>query len=411
MADKPLDLDFVRSFYPALNDGWAFMENAGGSLVPHTVIDRVKDYMTECQVQPGNGSPIAREAARRMAEGHRTVAAMLNAEPEEVVIGPSTTRNVIALAAGIRGWFAPGDELIVTNIDHEANNGHWRRLEEFGVTVREWQVNPKTAELELATLKPMLSGKTRLVCFTHCSNIAGGPNPVKEIAAAVHAVGGLVCVDGVAYAPHGSVDVKDLDVDFYLFSLYKTYGPHLGVMYGRKELLLKAKGQYFYFHGEDNLPLKMNPGAPNHELTSGCVGIGQYFEALAAHHLEEPANDLHGRIRQVYKLFAAHEENLSRRFLDYVASNPRIRLIGRHDPDHDRRAPTFSFTVEGRKSQDVMAHLDRAGIAANAGDFYAPRILEALGIDPEDGAVRCSFVHYNTTAEVDRLIRALDSLP
>lgn len=411
MADKPLDLAFVRSFFPALNDSWAFMENAGGSLVPHTVIDRVKDYMTECQVQPGEGSAIAREAARRMAQGHRTVAAMLNAEPEEVVVGPSTTRNVIALAAGIRGWFKPGDELIVTNLDHEANNGHWRRLEEFGITVREWQVNPQTAELELETLKPMLSEKTRLVCFSHCSNVVGGPNPVKEIADAVHAVGGLVCVDGVAYAPHGCVDVKALDVDFYLFSLYKTFGPHLGVMYGRKELLLKAKGQYFYFHGEDKLPLKMNPGAPNHELTAGCVGIGEYFEALAAHHLEEPANDLHGRIRQIYKLIAAHEENLSRRFLDHVAANPRIRLIGRHTANHDRRAPTFSFTVEGMASQDVMAHLERHGIAANAGDFYAPRVLEAIGIDPHDGAVRCSFVHYNTTAEVDRLVKALESLP
>ena len=410
MADKPLDLDFVRSFFPALNESWAFMENAGGSLVPHTVIDRVRDYMTECQVQPGTGSAIAREAARRMAEGHRTVAAMINAEPEEVVIGPSTTRNVIALAAGIRGWFGPGDELIVTNLDHEANNGHWRRLEEFGITVREWQVNPETAELELATLEAMLSRKTRLVCFSHCSNITGGPNPVKRIAAAVHAAGGLVCVDGVAYAPHAAVDVKALDVDFYLFSLYKTYGPHMGVMYGRKELLRKAKGQYFYFHGEDNLPLKMNPGAPNHELTAGCVGIGQYFEALAAHHLEEPANDLHGRIRQVFKLVAAHEEGLSRRFLDFAAHHPRIRLIGRSTPDHDLRAPTFSFTIAGRRSQDVPALLEKAGIAANAGDFYAPRVLQAVGIDPEDGAVRCSMVHYNTAAEIDRLVRALDAI-
>ncbi len=192
MADKPLDLDFVRSFFPALNDGWAFMENAGGSLVPHTVIDRVRDYMSECQVQPGDNSAMARDAAARMAEGHRTVAAMINAEPAEVVIGPSTTRNVITLAAAIRGWFEPGDELIVTNLDHEANNGHWRRLEEFGVTVREWQVNPETAELELASLQAMLSKKTRLVCFSHCSNITGGPNRVAVIAAAVHAVGGLV---------------------------------------------------------------------------------------------------------------------------------------------------------------------------------------------------------------------------
>lgn len=410
MADKPLDLDFVRSFFPALNDGWAFMENAGGSLVPQTVIDRTRDYMTECQVQPGTGSAIAREAARRMAEGHRTVAAMIGAEPEEVVIGPSTTRNVITLAAGIRSWFKPGDEIVVTNLDHEANNGHWRRLEEFGVTVREWRVNPETAELEIETLQAMLSERTRLVCFSHCSNITGGPNPVRRIADLVHGSGGLVCVDGVAFAPHGAVDVKALDVDFYLFSLYKTYGPHLGVMYGRRDLLRKAKGQYFYFHGEDDLPLKMNPGAPNHELTAASVGIGQYFEALAAHHLEEPANDLHGRIRQVYGLIARHEEGLSRRFLDYVASQPKIRLIGRTTPEHDLRAPTFSFTIAGKASQEVPALLEARGIAANAGDFYAPRVLEAVGLDPHDGCVRCSMVHYNTTAEIDRLIGALDAI-
>jgi len=256
----------------------------------------------------------------------------------------------------------------------------------------------------------MLSERTRLVCFSHCSNITGGPNPVKRIAAMVHDAGGLVCVDGVAYAPHGAVDVKEFDVDFYLFSLYKTYGPHLGVMYGRRELLRKAKGQYFYFHGEDELPLKMNPGAPNHELTAASVGIGQYFEALAAHHLEEPANDLHGRIRQIYRLIATHEESLSARFLDFAANHPRIRLIGRTTPAHDLRAPTFSFTIAGRRSQEVPALLEARGIAANAGDFYAPRVLKAVGIDPEDGCVRCSLVHYNTAAEVDRLVKALDAI-
>ena len=237
-----------------------------------------------------------------------------------------------------------------------------------------------------------------------------GDLKIAEIAAMVHEVGGLVCVDGVAYAPHGSVDVKALNVDFYLFSLYKTYGPHLGVMHGKKDLLLEAKGQYFFFHGEDDLPAKMNPGAPNHELTAGCVGIGDYFEALAAHHLEEPANDLHGRMRQMFGIMAVHEENLSAKFLAFAANHPKIRLIGRATPEHDMRAPTFSFTIEGVKSQDVPALLEAKGLAANAGDFYAPRVLKAVGIDPDDGAIRCSFVHYNTLDEVDRLIAALTEI-
>jgi len=410
MANRPLDLDFVRPFFPALNETWAFMENAGGSMVPHTVIDRVRDYMTECQVQPAFAFRASADAAERMAQGHKAVAAMINADPDEVVIGPSTTRNVITLAAAIRGWFKPGDELIVTNLDHEANNGHWRRLEEFGIAVREWQVNPQSAELELDSLKAMLSEKTKLVCFSHCSNIAGGVNPVREIADLVHSAGGMVCVDGVAYAAHGSIDVKALDVDFYLLSLYKLYGPHLGVMYGKRRHLLDARGQYFYFHGEDNIPLKLNPGAPNHELTAGSVGIADYIEALASHHLDEPANDLTGRMRQVYGLFAAHEEALSSRFLEFANNHPRIRLIGRASADHDQRAPTFSFTVDGMASQDIPPMLDARGIACGAGDFYAPRVLKALGIDPADGVVRCSMVHYNTVAEVDRLIAALDEI-
>ena len=410
MADRPLDLEFVRSFFPALNDSWAFMENAGGSLVPQTVIDRVRDYMTECQVQPAAGYGASQDATARMDAGHNAVAAIINADPDEVVIGPSTTRNVITLAAAIRGWFEPGDELIVTNLDHEANNGHWRRLEEFGITIREWQVDPKTAELSIDTLKKMLSKKTRLVCFTHCSNIAGVVNPVRKIADLVHGVGGLVCVDGVAYAAHGEIDVKALDVDFYLLSLYKLYGPHLGVMYGKRELFLKAKGQYFYFHGEDDIPLKLNPGAPNHELTAGSVGIADYIEAVAAHHINEPANDFHGRLRQVYGLFAKQEEALSNRFLDFALAHPKLNLIGRATPTTINARRPFSFVIEGMASQDVAKALDEHGIACGAGDFYAPRVLEAIGIDPADGVVRCSMVHYNTLDEVDRLVKALDAI-
>jgi cysteine desulfurase family protein (TIGR01976 family) len=386
------------------------MENAGGSMVPHTVIDRVRDYMTECQVQPAFGFRASADAAERIARGQKAVAAMINAGTDEVVVGPSTTRNVITLAAAIRGWFKPGDELIVTDLDHEANNGHWRRLEEFGVTIREWQVNRETVELEIESLEALLSEKTKLVCFSHCSNVAGGVNPVRRIADLVHAAGGMVCVDGVAYAAHGTIDVKALDVDFYLLSLYKLYGPHLGVMYGKRQHLLDAKGQYFYFHGEDNIPLKLNPGAPNFELTAGSVGIADYIEALAAHHLEEPANDLTGRMRQVYELFAVQEEALSARFLDFANNHPRIRLIGRATADHSQRAPTFAFTVDGMASQDLPPLLDARGIACGAGDFYAPRVLKALGIDPEDGAVRCSMVHYNTVGEVDRLVAALDAV-
>lgn len=410
VVPPPLDTDYARSFFPALNDSWAFMENAGGSLVPHTVIEAVSAYMSECQVQPGDNAAIAREAQERMAAGQATAAAMLNASPDEVVVGPSTTRNVQTLAMALRSRLRENDEIIVTNLDHEANNNHWRRLREHGLVVREWQVNPESAELETGALEPLLNGRTRLVCFSHCSNITGGPNPVREITALVHAAGAQVCIDGVAMAPHASIDVRELDVDYYLFSLYKTFGPHLGVMYGKREHLLSLPGQYFHFHGEDDIPLKLNPGAPNHELTAATAGVGAYLDALAGHHLDEPASDPVLRYRQVFGLIRDHESALSGRFLSWVADRPRIRLVGRRRAGNAGRAPTFSFTVDGMASQQLPALLESRGIVAGAGDFYAPRVLEAKGIDPADGVVRCSLVHYNTANEVDRLTMALDAI-
>ncbi len=410
VAPLPLDSDYVRSFFPALNDSWAFMENAGGSLVPHTVIEAVSAYMSECQVQPGDNAAIARDARQRMTAGQATAAAMLNAAPDEVIIGPSTTRNVQTLAMAMRPGLRENDEIIVTNLDHEANNNHWRRLRDHGLLIREWQVNPETAELETGSLEPLLNERTRLVCFSHCSNITGGPNPVREITALVHAAGAQVCIDGVAMAPHASIDVRELDVDYYLFSLYKTFGPHLGVMYGKREHLLSLPGQYFHFHAEDDIPLKLNPGAPNHELTAATAGVGAYLDALAGHHFNELSSDAVIRYRQVFDLIRDHESALCDRFLSWAADHPRIRLVGRRRAGNAGRAPTFSFTIDGMASQRVPALLESRGIVAGAGDFYAPRVLEATGIDPADGVVRCSLVHYNTADEVDRLTMALDAI-
>ena len=386
------------------------MENAGGSLVPHTVVNRIAAYMRECQVQPGNNAAIARDAEARIAAGHHAVASMINAEPSEIIIGPSTTRNAMTLALSLRQSFQIGDEVVVTNLDHEANNNYWRKLSESGITVREWRANPETAALETAELERILNERTRLVCFTHCSNLTGQINPVREISRLVHDAGALVCVDGVAYAPHNCVDVKELDVDFYLFSLYKTFGPHLGVMYGKRERLFDTQGMYFFFHDESDIPVKLNPGAPNHELTAGCAGIDDYIAALEAHHFDDPANDAHTRYRRVYDLFARHERKISSRFLNFAGERDRLRILGPDDANDQKRAPTFSFTIEGIANGDVLEHLESRGIVANAGDFYAPRILRSLGIDAREGVMRASLLHYNTLSETDRLIAALDEI-
>ncbi len=403
-----LDVDFVRAHFPALADGWAFFENAGGSYVPRSVIERVTTYMTETQVQPGASYAPSAAAAERMTQGRLAIAQLINADADEVVVGPSTTANVYALSHAIRPWFEPGDEVVVTDLDHEANNGAWRRLAEIGAVVKEWRVDPATAELDPAALEPLLSPRTRLVCVTHCSNITGTFNDIAAIARVVHAAGGLLFVDGVAFSPHRAVDVRALDVDFYGFSPYKVYGPHLGVLYGKREHLIAAQGQNHYFFRADEIPDKLAPGYPNHELTAGLAGIADYFDQLHARHFSHAPNTFHERACDVYRLFADHEERLADRFAAFLASDSRFRLIGRTGGAADARAPIFSFTVRGMKSAALPPRLEAAKVAIRNGDFYAIRLMGALGLDPGDGVVRASMVHYNSAEDVDRLIEGLE---
>jgi len=404
-----LDVDFVRDQFPGLGD-WAFCENAGGTMVPNQVIDRVRAYMTETQVQPGGAFPASARAAEKMAESQRLMAAMINADADEIVIGPSTTMNVYVLSHAIRPWLQPGDEVVVTNLDHEANNGAWRRLEEIGVVIREWQIDPETAELEPDALARLLNARTRLVCFTHCSNITGGIHDVAALVRMIHDAGALACVDAVAYAPHRALDVRALDVDFYLCSLYKLYGPHVAMLYGKREHLLRAQPQNHYFIGDENLPLKLNPGGPNHEFWASLSGIAAYFDDLHAHHFPGSNTDLHGRFAACFGLVAAHEGRLAARFMDFLAARADIRVIGRATGDPARRVPTFSFVVEGRDAGEIAAEAGKRGVGIGAGDFYAARVIDALGLRERGGVVRVSMVHYNTEAEVDRVIRVLDEI-
>jgi cysteine desulfurase family protein (TIGR01976 family) len=403
------DVAFARAQFSSLNGQWALFENAGGTLVPDQVLARLDAYMRHCQVQPAGAYGPSREAAGRIDEAQRLMEAMMGAEPGEVMVGPSTTMNVYLLAQALRPWFAEGDEIVVTDLDHEANSGAWRRLAEVGVTVREWRVDPDTAELEIEALAALLTEKTRLVCFSHCSNVAGGINDVPAITRLVHDAGGLVCVDGVAYAPHRQLDVKAWDVDFYLCSPYKIYGPHLGLLYGKREHLLRAAAQNHYFIGETDIPLKLNPGGPNHELTAALTGVIDYFDVLHRHHFGESNLPLHERLGQLYALIAEHEEHIAEPFVAFLTAQPRVRLIGRQTARQQLRAPTFSFLAEGRRSDEIAAAAAEHGVGIGSGDFYAARLIDALGAREQGGVVRASMVHYNTAEEVARLIAALDA--
>ena len=404
----PLDVAFAREHFPALAGPWALFENAGGTLAASHVLDRIRTYMSECQVQPGAAYPASARAAEMIAESHHAMAAMINAAPEEVMIGPSTSMNVFLLAQALRPGLREGDEIVVTNLDHEANVGAWRKLAADGVTVREWRFEPDDSmALEPEGLAVLLNERTRAVCFGHCSNITGGFTDVPALVRMIHDAGALACVDGVAYGAHRAIDVKAWDVDFYLCSTYKLYGPHLALLYGKREHLERAAPLNHFFL-DDALPLKLNPGGPNHELTAGLAGMTAYLDALHTHHEGETNRPLHDRLAAVFERVAAHEEALGAPLLDFLAAKRSVRLIGSPSADRHRRAPTFSFAVAGRDADEIAHAVASHEVAVGAGDFYAARCIQALGLAERGGVVRASMVHYNTAEEVERLIRALD---
>jgi cysteine desulfurase family protein (TIGR01976 family) len=404
-----LDLPFVRSQFPAFSEpslqDWAFFENAGGSYACGPVIERLNRFYRETKVQPYGPFPASKRAGEEMDEARARLAGYLNVEVEEVHFGPSTSQNSYVLAQAFRQMLMPGDEIVVTNQDHEANSGAWRRLAEGGVTVREWTVDPESGRLDPRDLDGLLSERTRLVAFPHCSNIVAHLNPVAEICAKVHAVGAVTCVDGVSYAPHGLPDVTALGADIYLFSLYKTYGPHQGLMVVRRNLAERLPNQAHFFNA-GNILKRLTPAGPDHAQIAASAGIADYFDALYAHHFLAGA-DAAERGRQLHDLLRGQEKVLLAPLLDWLRQRNDVRVLGPTDPAE--RAPTVAIHTRNKSATEVLAGLTARGIAAGAGHFYGYRVVKALGVDPEAGVLRVSFVHYTAPEEVEKLMKALDA--
>jgi len=408
-----LDIDFVKAQFPAFKDPlsskWSFFENAGGSYVPHNVIKHLNNFMTSTKVQPYAEFDISAIAGNNMDKATELFAEMINARKDEIIIGASTTMNMYVLSNAMKHFIKPGDEVIVTNQDHEANIGAWRRLESYGAVIKEWKINTENAELEIEDLKALLTNKTKIVAVTHCSNIVGSINNLQSIAKLVHEYNAFLVGDGVSYAPHGLPNVKDLDVDFYTFSLYKTYGPHLGLLYGKKEILNQLPNQNHEFL-EGDVPYTLNPGGPNHEELSCLVGIYEYFNNLYNHHFPDENNTLRKKIEKINELISNHEEQIANPLLEYLNSRNDIKLIGKKKIENKNRAPTIAFTFVNQSSKKISDQLVKNGIATRNDNFYAWRCLKALGIDVDDGVVRTSMVHYNTHEDVEKLINVLKKL-
>ncbi len=405
-APGTLDLAFVRAQFPAFAEpslaGQAFFENAGGSYACGPVIARLGEYYRRLKVQPYYAFTASREAGEWMDLARARLAEYLGVSTEEVHFGPSSSQNTYVLAQAVRPLLSPGDEIIVTNQDHEANSGAWRRLAAAGMVIREWRVDPRSGTLDPRGLEPLLGRRTRLLAFPHASNIVAHENPVAAICERARAAGVMTVVDGVSWAPHGLPDVPALNADVYYFSLYKTYGPHQGLMVVRRGIIERLANEGHYFNAD--APLKrLVPAGPDHAQIAASRGIAEYFDTLDAHH--HPHAPAAGRAARVRALLGSSEKPLLTRLLDFLRSHPDVRLLGPADPVV--RAPTVAF-VPGRVApSEVARRLAERGFMAAHGNFYAVRLLEALGVDPAQGVVRASFVHYTAAGEVDGLIEAL----
>ncbi|CEJ59785.1 Putative Selenocysteine lyase [Penicillium brasilianum] len=391
-----LDVAAARAAFPALKGEQIYMDNAGGSQVLGTVADSIHSYLLNTNVQLGATYKISQSSTAAYDNGYKAAAGFINAQPEEISIGVSTTQLLHNLSTALK--FQPGDELIVSKLNHEANSAPWARIaERLGLTVKWWaSSDPKNPTCDVADLKTLLSGKTRLVACPHVSNITGTISPIREIADAVHAhPRALLCVDGVALAPHRPVDVQALGVDFYVFSWYKVYGPHLAQLYASSRTHDQIDSLAHFFKPTDTLDQKLNLASANYELTQSIPAVVAYFGT-------DPST--------TWTAMAAHEERLQEILLRFLVADDRITIIGEPRGSQELRTPLISFVVRGVKSQRLVEAVEsRSPYGFRNGHMYSHRLLkDVCGLDDvDDGVVRVSLSHYNTEAEVAGLVTVL----
>jgi cysteine desulfurase family protein (TIGR01976 family) len=411
-----LDLDFVRSNFPAfsrpINDGQSFFENAGGSFACRQTIDALTEYYTDLKVQPYSEFESSRRAGELMDRSRERWAEALGVQAREVVFGPSTSANTYVLAHAFADVLEAGNEVIVTNQDHEANTGAIRRVaERLGCAVKEWTTDPETGLLDIDQFEALLSERTGLVTVPHASNIIGSENDVASVTRLAHGVGARVIVDGVSFAPHTIPDVGAIGADVYLFSLYKTYSVHQGLMVARAGLMAELPNQSHFFN-DAVADKRLNPAGPDHAQVASAGAVLDYVEALHRHHGGASTDDLRAAAAGVSRLWRAHEDELTPRLLQALAARDDVRLLGPATLDAvaGHRCPTIAFSPLAHDPQQVAHALVERGVQTSSGHYYAARVLDGLGLDPDRGVVRLSFVHYTSSDDVDRAVSALDDV-
>ncbi len=383
------------------------MDNAGGSQTVGYAINALTEYLTHYDVQLGASYATSLQASNKLQQATKAIKTFINAKyTEEVIVGPSSTALVRILSLCLSQNWQAGDEVIITDVDHEANRAAWLNLQQQGLIVKTWQVNPETFELETDDLLALMTTKTKLVCFTHVSNIFGSINPVAEWTQLIHQNGAMVCVDGVAYAPHRLIDVQAWGVDFYFFSTYKTFGPHQAVLYGKYDLLNHMPGINHDFI--QTSPYKFQPGNVNYELCYAMGAVVQYLCDLGTDNANAQIN--RNNLNSAYQQIAEHEAQLLDQLLAYMIEIPEIKVIGLPQSNTKYRVATLSFVHQSISSKTIVEQVDQHNIGIRFGDFYAVKLIDHLGLMEKQGVVRVSLAHYNSQKEVQLLINALSQV-
>ena len=416
------DVQAIRARFPALQrtlNGTtvAYFDGPAGSQVPQIVADQVRNYLLNTNANHGAAHATSRESDEMLAAAHATVATFVGSDdPDTICFGANMTTLTLALSRALATLWQPGDEIIVSRLDHDANFTPWvLAAQDAGAVVRQIELREADRTLDLEQFHSLLSDRTKLVAVGYASNATGTINPVRQIVSAAQEVGALTFIDAVHFAPHGRINVRDINCDFLACSAYKFFGPHVGILYGRRSLLQNIR-PYKLRPSTDELPGKWMTGTQNHEGIAGAAAAVSYLMSLDESptelgNLTESAADVNSDgLDRVFGRIRTYEQTLSRRFLEAVADVPGLQLHGIADVNRlDERVPTFSMTFAQTTPQSVAQQLADQGVYAWAGNHYALPFTEAAGLEPE-GTLRIGALHYNTPEEIDRVADCLRTI-
>jgi cysteine desulfurase family protein (TIGR01976 family) len=406
-----LDIQYVRSQFPSLAQTVkgrpaVFLDGPGGTQVPQRVINAISDYLKRNNANTGGSYATSRNTDGMIANARSAMADFLNCDSDEIVFGPNMTTLTFAMSRAIGRDLVSGDEILLTHLDHSANVSPWQALEDRGVTIRFAEINEADCTLDMADLASKITNKTKLVAVGYASNAVGTINDVKKITRLAHAAGAMTYIDAVHFAPHGPIDVRDIDCDFLVCSTYKFFGPHMGVLYGRRDHLTRFQ-PYKVRANTNAVPNRWEWGTLNHECIAGITACVDYIADLGTH-LNRSARTRRAAVLTAFEAIHEHERGLLEKLIHGLLQIPGLKLYGISDPKRfDHRCPTIAVRIKGKTPLELATKLGEQGIFTWDGNYYALNLTERLDVEKDGGFLRIGLAHYNTAEEVERLLVAL----